>query len=112
MSEEKWGEMGGNGGKWGEMGGNGGKWGVNGGERGCGQQKFITVPAPAPPCSIFPSLCPMADQVHLFNGVRHVPIKAIRDPDRKWFSAGWLSKQMSLNNYHKTKQTKSKNTST
>ena len=47
---------------------------------------------PAPPCSIFPSLCPMADQVHLFNGVRYVPIKAIRDPDRKWLSAGWPSK--------------------
>ena len=74
----------------------GGKWG-------CGQEKFITLPAPAPPCSIFPSLCPMADQVHLFNGVRYVPMKAIRDPDRKWLSAGWLSKQMSLNNYNKTK---------
>ena len=74
----------------------GGKWG-------CGQEKFITLPAPAPPCSILPFLCPMADQVHLFNGVRYVPIKAIRDPDRKWLSAGWLSKQMSLNNYNKTK---------
>ena len=59
----------------------GGKWG-------CGQEKFITPPAPAPPGSIFPSLCPMADQVQLFNGVRYVPIKAIRDPDRKWLSAG------------------------
>ena len=45
----------------------------------------------------------MADQVHLFNGVRYDPIKAIRDSDGKWLSAGWLSKQMSLNNYNKTK---------
>ena len=44
----------------------------------------------------------MADQVHQFKGVRYVPIKAIRDSDRKWLSAGWLSKQMTLNNYNKT----------
>ena len=55
--------------------------------------------ATAPPSSIFLSLCPMADQVHQFKGVRYVPIKAIRDSDRKWLSAGWLSKQMALNNY-------------
>ena len=61
------------------------------------------MPATAPPSSIFRSLYPMADQVHLFNGVRYVPIKAIRDSDRKWLSAGWLVKQITLNNYNKTK---------
>ena len=59
--------------------------------------------ATAPPSSIFLSLCPMADQVHQFKGVHYVPIKAIRDSERKWLSAGWLSKQMTLNNYNKTK---------
>ena len=45
----------------------------------------------------------MADQVHPFKGVRYVPVKVIRDPERKWLSAGWLSKQMTLNNYKKSK---------
>ena len=40
------------------------------------------------PSSIFLSLCPMANQVHLFNGVRYIPIKAIRDSNRKRLSAG------------------------
>ena len=49
-------------------------------------------------------LCPlalvsMADQVHPFKGVHYVPIKAIRNPEQKWLSVGWLSKQMMLNNY-------------
>ena len=58
------------------------------------------MPATAPPCSIFLSLCPMADQVHLFNGVRYVPIKAIRDSDRKWckcrFFGTWMVKEISF----------------
>ena len=58
----------------------------------------MTMLATAPLCSIFLSLCPMADQVHVFNGVRYVPIEAISDFNRKWLSAGWLSKKMTLNN--------------
>ena len=34
---------------------------------------------------------------------KYVPIKATKDSDRKWLSAGWLSKQMTLNNYNKTR---------
>ena len=75
MSEEKWG-------KWGEMGENGGQWG-------CRQEKFITMLATPLPCSVFLPLCPMADQVHLVNGVRCVPIKLSCEDPRLllWFYA-------------------------
>ena len=34
------------------------------------------------------------EDVHVFEGVAYVPIKFIRDKQRDWVSAGWLSKQM------------------
>ena len=33
------------------------------------------------------------DHVHTFEGVHYIPIKFIRDKERNWVSAGWLSKQ-------------------
>ena len=36
------------------------------------------------------------DMEHLreWNNVKYVPMKVLRDPNRKWLSAGWLSKQV------------------
>ena len=38
-------------------------------------------------------------------GVAYVPIKFIRDKQRDWVSAGWLSKQMAHMGYMKIKPT-------
>ena len=40
-----------------------------------------------------------------FGGVHCIPIKVIRDKDRKWVSAVWLSKQMAHFCYQKKKPT-------
>ena len=45
------------------------------------------------------------DDVHTFEGVHYIPIKVIRDKERKWVSASWLSKQMAHFAYQKKKPT-------
>ena len=45
------------------------------------------------------------EDVHVFEGVAYVPIKFIRDKQRDWVSAGWLSKQMAHMGYMKIKPT-------
>ena len=41
------------------------------------------------------------ENVHVFEGVAYVPIKFIRDKERDWVPAGWLSKQMAHLEYLK-----------
>ena len=45
------------------------------------------------------------EDVHVFEGVAYVPIKFIRDKQRNWVSAGWLSKQMAHMGYMKVRPT-------
>ena len=34
------------------------------------------------------------EHLHEWNSVKYVPMKVLRDPNRKWLSARWLSKQV------------------
>ena len=77
--KEKWGKMGGNEENWGRIGQ---KLGMQGGCRVRMQSM-----GPLSECCLFSHM----DHMHPYRGVSYIPLKVVRDPQRGWVSAGWLS---------------------
>ena len=76
-----------------------GKMGESGRNRETRNSGCNFLPFPCAPRSISTyNLCLSStnttEHPHEYDGVKYVPVKALQDPNRKWISAGWLSKHV------------------